>query len=395
MTTKRGLFQRDDDWWIRYADGTGKIRREKAGTLANAKRLYMLRKAAVLEGRKLPNNLRVVVRVSDLVPTLRGDYRDKGHKSYAWVERRLRLHILPSFGELAVDDVTTDHIRAYIDDREDEGATAATINRELAALKRMYNLGRAATPPKVRWVPVMPRLKESEPRAGFVEDNDYQSLIAHTDELWLRAMLAAAYTFGFRLGELLSLRVGQINLAERAIVLEARSTKNKKARKVIMTTEVYELISALIAHKHAADFVFTRESSAGNGEHGSNQVRDFRGAWWALCEKAGLGNWVKCEDEKSRWQGLLFHDLRRSAVRNMVRAGISEKVAMAISGHKTRSVFDRYNIVDDADLRRAAERIEGKSKARTDTKTDTKTSTEPKGALAEERPTADKIEYLQ
>lgn len=196
------------------------------------------------------------------------------------------------------------------------------------------------------------RLKENAPRKGLVDDTSYGKLIGHTKELWLRALLTTAYTFGFRSGELLELRVGQINLFDRTICLDPGGTKNDDGRTIKMTREIFNL-TVCVFGKGKDDYVFTR---------GGEPVKDFRGAWWALCEKCGFGKFVKAEDDKLRWEGLLFHDLRRSAVRNMVRAGIPEVVSMKISGHKSRSVFDRYNdIVSESDLADAALKIENRT----------------------------------
>jgi hypothetical protein len=79
-------------------------------------------------------------------------------------------------------------------------------------------------------------------------------------------------------------------------------------------------------------------------------IGDFRKAWHNACVAAGLGRFEKIgEGKKAKkiYHGLLVHDFRRSVVRNMVQSGIPEKVAMTLSGHKTRVIFDRYHIVSE------------------------------------------------
>src|SRR6059058_2583093 len=105
----RGVFERpvgSGIWWVRYADASGRIRREKVGSKSSAIKVYLKRKAAVLEGKKLPENLRSVTRVSDLAPALLRDYEVNRRKSYDSAERRLRKHILPFFGPLMADAIT-------------------------------------------------------------------------------------------------------------------------------------------------------------------------------------------------------------------------------------------------------------------------------------------------
>jgi serine/threonine protein kinase len=170
--------------------------------------------------------------------------------------------------------------------------------------------------------------------------------------LWLRALLTTAYSFAFRKGELLSMRVKQIDLSAGTIRLEAGTTKNGEARVVRMTREVATLLTACIIDKQPDDFVFTRPGKKrkdGTLVKGG-PVEGFRKIWEAVCTRAGVPD-------------LLFHDLRRSGVRNLRRLGVQESVAMRISGHKTRAVFERYNIVDEADLADAASRLDTKQNA--------------------------------
>ena len=190
-----------------------------------------------------------------------------------------------------------------------------------------------------RIISTFTRLPESRPRQGFVEQKQYDALAANCSELYMRAMLALAYSFGFRKAELLSLKVSDVDLLSGTVRL--RTSKNGEPRQVNLTKDTKQLLAACCAAKKPDEAVFTRIEQSGKRV----AVADFRGTWEAVTKAA------KCE-------GLLFHDLRRSAVRNMVRAGIPEVVCMKISGHKTRAVFDRYNIVSERDLADEAKKLE-------------------------------------
>ena len=104
-------------------------------------------------------------------------------------------------------------------------------------------------------------------------------LSSNSHEPWLRALIATAYSFGFRVNELLPLRVRQVNLSARTITLDPGTTKNRRAREVGLTEEVYKLIYAGVFGKTGENFVFTRDDGA--------PIKDFRWPWWAsMCALA-------------------------------------------------------------------------------------------------------------
>jgi integrase len=332
------VYQRSgsSNWWIQFYRN-GKVYRQSAGTTKRRKAEQMLqRKLAEVANHTFidPKSERTLVK--ELAEDFLRDYRINGRKSLADVEARWRLHLSKEFGDHRAANVGHDQMTRYIAQRQTEGASNATINRELAALKRMFTLGVRAR--KVYSIPSFPHLEERNVRKGFIEDGQYQALAkaCSAEGLWLRAMFEVGYNFGWRVSELLTMRVRQIDLASRAIRLEVGETKNDDGREVEMTPLVYALVQQCVTGKRSEDFVFTRESG--------KPVRDFRGSWEKVCRAAGVPE-------------LLFHDLRRTAVRNMVRRGIPERVAMTISGHKTRSIFDRYNIVSKSDLHEAAKKL--------------------------------------
>ena len=333
----KGVYLRNKTYWIQFSRDGKPYRESSHSELKSvAKALLKRRESEMHTGDFVEPDTRKIT-VADLYEALIADYERNDRDTTPWVISRWNSRLKPVFGHLRAAQVTTAQLNKYIDDQREAGWENATINRDMMALRTAFSLGHNSTPRKVHEIPVFPpRLKENV-RSGFLEETEYSVLCSHAHELWLRGLLAVAYRFGFRKEELLDLRVWQVNLLDRTIRLNRGETKNDEPREVGLTQDTWILLSALCAGKQGNDFVFTRE----NGK----QVRDLRDAWAKLI-KAG------------RMPELILHDFRRSALRNMIRRGVPERVAMAISGHKTRDVFDRYNIVSGADLRLAAQKIE-------------------------------------
>ena len=165
----------------------------------------------------------------------------------------------------------------------------------------------------------------------------------------LQAAITIAYVYGWRMqSEVLALRLSQLDLDAGTLRLEPGTTKNGEGREVHLTPELRALRVAQVERVRSLSrrlnrvipYLFPHLE----GVHAGNQIRDFRKSWATACKAVGL-------------TGMLRHDMRRSAVRNMVNRGISEGVAISMTGHKSRAVFDRYHIVSPADLQDVARRL--------------------------------------
>ena len=316
---------RGDVWWFSF-----KEHRESAETTIKT----VAQEKLAQHIRNIENGFtRSKISVSDLMKSAFRHYEREGFTSLQDAKERWGKHLEPVFGGLQASQVTTEKLESYGADRLKAKAAKATINRELALLRLAFNLGRKAR--QLQIVPHFPMYRENNTRQGFLEDAQYDKLAAACAKrgLWLRAMFETAVQFGWRIGELKNMRVRQADIAAGMLRLEPGTTKNREGREAAMPPTLALLIRQCVTGKRPDDHLFTRD--------GGKPVKDFRGAWEESTKEAGVPD-------------LLVHDLRRTAVRNMIRRGIPQHLAMRISGHKTDSVFRRYAIVSPTDLREAA-----------------------------------------
>jgi integrase len=338
------LYRRGKIYWIKYyRNGKAIMESTQSNKKEVASRLLKQREGEISKG-EIPGIYFDKIRFDELAEDLLTDYRVNGRKSLDKAERSLR-HLKEYFGGMRVPDITTAKIKAYIEKRMDEKLSNASINRELAALKRLFHLGAQCSPPKVGQIPYIPMLKEKNIRKGFFEHKEFVALRAALP-FPINSLVTFAYRLGWRKSELLGLTWDRVDLKQGILWLNPGETKNGEARTVYLDEDLQKEIRYLHSRRHlGCAHVFHRDGVP---------VRDIRDAWEEACKATGL--WAMDKEKGGMRPTRIFHDFRRTAVRNMVRSGIPERVAMEISGHKTRSVFDRYHIVSQEDLKEAARR---------------------------------------
>jgi len=338
------------NWYVAYmVNGEEKKEGSKSGRRSVAVKLLKRRQREVDDG-VFATNRRATV--SDLLGLLEEDYHNEGRKSLKDVMDRVNLHVRPYFGPMLASRVTKRTIEAYKKLRQSQVSrrgklpSTATINRELSALKRAFNLGLDEEPPLVTRAPKIKALKEPDARQGFFEDEEFTRFYLCLPQ-WMKPVATFAFETSCRFSEIVSIRWDQVDL-QRGFV-RMPQTKNGQPRTIpLQLGPLWKIVRFLHEQRQesasTSPWVFRKDGKRITNSAMSN-------AWKKACKAADLWDAEKGHHTK------IFHDFRRTACRNMRRAGLSESEIMLIGGWKTASVFRRYNIINERDLERAAEKV--------------------------------------
>jgi integrase len=333
------IYKRGRRWWIAYIDLRGKQRCESSGSENKTDAIRMLRdkEGDLVKGVPVtPETSRYTF--EDAIAAVKANYAAKGRRSLPDLERRITKHLQPHFGGMRLAAVTTDVIDRFVAERRKADASNGEINRELAIIKRAFSLAKKAR--KIHSSPHIEMLPEAAPRAGFFEYADFVKVRDGLPEE-VQPLVEFCFITGWRWkSEVRPLEWSQVDFRAGTVAIPAGRTKGGEPRVFYLTSGLRELLQERRKQTEALEkrtgkpcpLVFHREGQP---------IQWFYGSWRTACEQANA-------------PGRLLHDFRRTAIRNLVRAGISEAVAMKMCGHQTRAVFDRYNITDERDLRAAA-----------------------------------------
>jgi integrase len=345
-------------WYAQWYED-GRVYRESTKQHVKQKALVVLRqKMGKSESGETPISELKKIKYGELRSALLDSYLDKENKSLETradgTETIVGLKQLDDFfgfkkksGKdngspgVSIIRMNKDAASRFKRKRKAEGAGPAMINRSLACMRRMLRI--AHEDGKITRVPKIPFLKEPSARRGFLPLEKFEALSAALPS-HLRPLITFLYFCGVRVGEALQIEWPQVDLKRRLIYLEEEQTKNEEPRVVPLPSVLVMMLEE-------------KEPKIGIVFSGTN----LRTEWARACTAVGLGTMEKVKSDNHVWHrynGLIVHDLRRSAVRNLRLAGVPESVAMKITGHKTRAVFERYNIVSPDDVTAAMHALE-------------------------------------
>ncbi len=358
-----GVYERNGLWYMRFTY-RGCDYRESSGSRRKRVAIALLKKriAEVQDGAFAPAGANTKLR--DLLALTEADYRANGLRTVDRL-RTLHGHLTRILGADTPAEQIPDMLGRYVRTRLEEKIGDAkegeeqrtthpsTVNRELSALRRGFRLARRARLLTV--VPDFELLEEHNVRTGFPTPEEVDAIVEAIGEP-LKPVVRFLSMTGWRLGEVLNLQWRNVDRKAGVLRLERGETKGGEVR--ILPYRENPALEALLEERHAATMAWAEEHGAivpwvfwqpGADEKGEpaavpNRLQRTSKLFRDAAAAAGCAH-------------VTAHDLRRYVARNLVRAGVHEKVAMALLGHRTRSIFDRYNITDDRDLRAAVRKL--------------------------------------
>lgn len=327
-------------WWVQYFVKGARFR-EPSNSRSRAEAETFLQQRLEEAAHGIPVGPKSgKATFEDLATILLDDYRANGRRSVERVEDAVG-HLRRFFETTRASQISANLIARYIGSRQEEGAAPATINRELGALRRAFRLAQSVG--KVAFRPEISMLPEDNRREDLFEANEYQAVLDNLPE-YLRPVIQTAYITGWRINsEILTRQKHNVDLDSGCLRFESNGADDEKGRSFPLTTELREVLVRQLEKTTELEqkvgrvipWLFHRDGKP---------IKDFRKAWTAACQQASL-------------VGKVPDDFRRTAVRNLERAGVSRSAAMMMVGHRSESIYRGLTVSDEVALNEGAAKL--------------------------------------
>jgi site-specific recombinase XerD len=343
----KGKIRKTKNWYIEFVAGNRTVREATDFTNRTDAAEFLKKRISDALGGKIVLSKNVTY--DDLRDLIITDYTNNGRKSLGDLKTTRLPRLDAVFGGTKAIDISTTSVERYKTLRLKDGSAPATVNRELASLKRMFRLGLRQG--MVATMPYISMLAEHNVRKGFFELDQFQAILKHLPAEY-HTLFEVAYITGWRMkSELLTRQWRHVDLNGKGwLRIDAGEAKDATAGREFQFTswmrEVLERQRKFVSKvekrtKAVIPWVFCRPDGV--------RIYRFYEPWRDACKAAGIQR--------------IPHDFRRTAVRNLERAGVPRTTAMAMIGHKTESIYRRYSIVDQARLEMGTAKLEAMQKA--------------------------------